>query len=91
MEVVKTTQEWLGTPVPVSAQLCLLGDSSVLPQISKSAFALALALHVLSIVEIMLCSVCAVIISVFVGGMSITSFFVVSLSLSFVDKKRKKN
>ncbi len=40
-EIIKTIQEWLGTPVPVSAQLCLLGDRSVLLQISKPAFALA--------------------------------------------------
>ncbi len=37
-EIIKTIQEWLSTPVPVSAQLHLLGNRSVLLQISKPAF-----------------------------------------------------
>lgn len=41
-KIIKTMEKWVGTPVPEFVQLCLLGDRSCLPNISKHAFALVL-------------------------------------------------
>lgn len=47
-QIIRTIEKWLGTTVPESARLCLLGDRSCLPNVSKGAFALALTGFILA-------------------------------------------